>query len=236
MCGRFTLTSDFPNILKRFGLVQQEFPFHPRYNIAPGQNAPVIIQSSSRQIHPMKWGLVPHWAKDPNVGFKMINARSETVAQKPSFRHPFRHKRCLIPGDSFYEWKKDPSTNAKIPFRFHIKEQNLFAFAGLWEEWMTLEGEPLQTFSIITTTANELVSPIHDRMPAILKEEDEATWLDHSTDNLEKLINLLQPYPKDKMDSYRVSSLVNSVKSDSPECIDPSKELSQPDLFSDPEL
>ncbi|MFT4552616.1 MAG: putative SOS response-associated peptidase YedK [Chlamydiales bacterium] len=233
MCGRFTITSDGPSILKRFGLDQKEFPFHPRYNLAPGQIAPVITKNSSRQVFAMKWGLVPHWAKDPNVGFKMINARAETLAQKPSFRHPFRHKRCLIPGDSFYEWKKDRSTNSKIPFRFHLKEQKLFAFAGLWEEWINPQGSPLQTFSIVTTNANSLVSPIHDRMPAILNEEDESIWLDHSIDNLEIIGSLLKPYPRDQMDSYKVSPLVNSVKNDSPKCLETSIELSQADLFMD---
>ena len=233
MCGRFTITSDFPSILKRFGLRQEEFPFHPRYNLAPGQHAPVITQNSCRQVYSMKWGLVPHWAKDPNVGFKMINARAETVVDKPSFRHPIRHKRCLIPADSFYEWRKEPSTKSKTPFRFLLKERKLFAFAGLWEEWMTPQGTPLQTFSIITTPANKLVSPIHDRMPVVLRREDEDTWMDHSTNDLNKIKNLLRPFPASEMDSYKVSSLVNKVKNDSPDCVKPSKGLSQADLFSE---
>jgi putative SOS response-associated peptidase YedK len=233
MCGRFTLTVSLEKILERFTLSQGQFDFQPRYNLAPAQKAPVIFKDKTPHLEFMKWGLVPHWAKDSKIGYKMINARSETVSSKPSFRHPFRHKRCLIPGDSFYEWEGDKTSKSKIPIRFLLKDRSLFAFAGLWEEWLNDDGAALHTFSIITTPANKVVSPIHHRMPAILKKEDERVWLDHNIKDLEIVQNLLNPFPEEKMDSYRIAPLVNFVKNDSPECIAPSTELSQPDLFSD---
>ena len=149
----------------------------------------------------------------------MINAKAETVSEKPSFRKPFKEKRCLVLADGFYEWKK-PDKKTKIPFRFVLKNREPFAFAGLWDSWKDPNGEELLTFTIITTSANELMSPIHDRMPVILNSNDEAKWLDPEFKDTDKLKFLLQPFPSELMTAYEVSSIVNSAKNDSPKCIE----------------
>ena len=168
----------------------------------------------------MRWGLVPFWAKEASIGYKMINAKGETITEKPSFRKPFKEKRCLVLGDGFYEWNK-PDKKNKIPFRFVLKSRDPFAFAGLWDAWKTPEGEMLLSFTIITTTANELMEPIHDRMPVILHEKDEGMWLDPQLNDSEKLSTLLKPYPSNEMGAYKVSTIVNSPKNDTPKCIEP---------------
>ena len=168
----------------------------------------------------MHWGLIPSWAKDMSIGNKMINARAETVAEKASFKKPFKDKRCLVLANGFYEWKKTDKKN-KIPYYFMLKSKQPFAFAGLWEEWKNPEGEKILSFTIITTKANELMEPIHDRMPVILKENVETQWLDPENKDTDKLLSLLQPYPAGLMESYRVSDIVNSPKNDIPACVEP---------------
>src|SRR3990172_2064564 len=166
------------------------------------------------------WGLVPFWAKEPSIGYKMINAKSETLSEKPSFRKPFKEKRCLVLADGFYEWEKTDKKN-KVPYRFVLKNRQPFAFAGLWDVWKTPEGDTLLSFTIITTRANELMERIHDRMPVILNEKDEAKWLDPEFKDTDKLSSLLQPYPSEQMVAYKVSTIVNSPKNDTPSCIEP---------------
>ena len=168
----------------------------------------------------MRWGLVPFWAKEPSIGYKMINAKSETLTEKPSFRKPFKEKRCLVLADGFYEWEKTDKKN-KVPYRFVLKNRQPFAFAGLWDVWKTPEGDTLLSFTIITTRANELMERIHDRMPVILNEKDEAKWLDPEFKDTDKLSSLLQPYPSEQMVAYKVSTIVNSPKNDTPSCIEP---------------
>ena len=168
----------------------------------------------------MRWGLVPFWAKEASIGYKMINAKSETLAEKPSFRKPFKEKRCLVLADGFYEWEKTDKKN-KVPYRFVLKNRQPFAFAGLWDVWKTPEGDTLLSFTIITTRANELMERIHDRMPVILNEKDEAKWLDPEFKDTDKLSSLLQPYPSEQMVAYKVSTIVNSPKNDTPSCIEP---------------
>jgi putative SOS response-associated peptidase YedK len=189
------------------------------YNIAPTQQVDVVTQSGGvRRLETYKWGLIPSWAEDPKIGSRMLNARAETLTEKPSFRIPLAKRRCLIPADGFYEWKREG--RAKQPFYFHRKDDALFAFAGLWEEWHGPQG-PVRSVTVITTTANEVTAPVHDRMPVIVQPESEAFWLDMSVPVSEDLLSVLQPYPAEWMEAYPVSPMVNSAAVDDAECIVP---------------
>lgn len=218
MCGRFTLTQDPKQVAQTFGLeTVPDFP--PRYNIAPSQPVGVVVcrQSVTKpEFRLMRWGLIPSWAKDDSMGSKLINARSETVAEKPSFRAAFKYRRCLIPADGFYEWQKAQRGVAKQPFYFSLADHALFALAGLWESWNDIE-----TFTILTTTANALLQTIHDRMPVILKPEDYARWLNPETQAPQPLMELLKPFPDEQMQAIPVSTRVNSAKMDDVQCIAP---------------
>jgi putative SOS response-associated peptidase YedK len=221
MCGRFTLFSSQAEITKVF---QVDYPIElpQRYNIAPSQPIAAIAQfhdEPNPKPHHFRWGLIPSWAKDPAIGYKLINARSETASEKPSFRSAFKHRRCLIPTNGFYEWQRvEGSKTQKQPYFFSLKDQNLFALAGLWERWESPEGDTIDTCTILTTEANEILKPIHDRMPVILHPKDYDLWLDPSFTRKDKLQDLLKPYPAAEMISYPVSSIVNSPKNDRPEC------------------
>lgn len=220
MCGRFARTTNEDKLQARFGFDDpQGTLLKPRYNIAPTQMHPVVVVESDRRVLKlMKWGLVPFWSKDATIGYKMINARSEGIENKNSFKNPLRKRRCLVLADGFYEWKKDKG--AGVPYFIRLKSGEPFAFAGLWDRWDKGK-EPLQTFTIITTDNNELIRPIHNRMPVILHQKDEAVWLDPELRDPEKLLTLLKPYPSDEMEMYEVSTIVNSPKNDVPECIKP---------------
>ena len=224
MCGRITLSTDKDDLQSRWGFIDPSGVLDlikPRYNIAPSQNSPTLVVKEDRRVLVMmRWGLVPFWAKEASIGYKMINAKSETLAEKPSFRKPFKEKRCLVLADGFYEWEKTDKKN-KVPYRFVLKNRQPFAFAGLWDVWKTPEGDTLLSFTIITTRANELMERIHDRMPVILNEKDEAKWLDPEFKDTDKLSSLLQPYPSEQMVAYKVSTIVNSPKNDTPSCIEP---------------
>ena len=225
MCGRITLSTDKDDIQSRWGFIDPSTVLDlikPRYNISPSQKSHVVtVKDDQRVLNMMSWGLVPFWAKEVSIGYKLINAKAETLSEKSSFRKPFKDKRCLVLADGFYEWKK-PDKKTKIPFRFVLKNREPFAFAGLWDTWKDPNNwEELLTFTIITTSANELMSPIHDRMPFILHEKDESKWLDPEFKDTEMLKSLLQPYPYDMMEAYEVSSIVNSPKNDSLKCIEP---------------
>lgn len=213
MCGRFTLAVEKETIASHFKLNTDSFSHAPRYNIAPGQLVPVIgTGPGGRNITLMRWGLIPHWAKDPGTGSKMINARAETIDQKPSFRDSFRHRRCIIPADGFYEWKR--LTGAKHPMRIILPENPVFAFAGIWDRWVDTGGTAVHTFSILTTGANDFMRDIHHRMPVVLTSEQEyKAWLDQPDREL------LKPY-HGHMEVYRVSSKVNSPHNDCRECIE----------------
>lgn len=219
MCGRFTLTITWEELMNRF-LIDPEplSPFHvPRYNIAPTQMvAAVIHDGARRRIGQLRWGLVPSWARDASGAAKMMNARSETLEEKPAYKMPFLRKRCLIPADGFYEWKR--ADKAKIPYRIGRKDGKVFSMAGLYDIWTAPDGSRLSTCTVITTRPNRLMEEIHDRMPVILSPESEETWLSRSTDR-ETLRQLLLPYPEDGMKAVRVGTWVNSVKNDTPECI-----------------
>lgn len=216
MCGRFTQTHSAAELVALFDL--EEIPeWQPRFNIAPTQLIPAIVEPG--HLKSLRWGLIPSWAKDPTIGAKLINARAETVSEKPSFRDAFKRRRCLIAADGYYEWKKQ--AGKKQPFYFQLESHHPFAFAGLWERWNSLEGETIETCTIITTEANELAATVHDRMPVILGKANYDRWLDPDFKTAQAL---LQPYPSKEMLSYPVSIAVNRPSHDAPDCI---AELSQ---------
>lgn len=228
MCGRYTQTQSVARIVERFGVQQIGFEFGPRYNLAPSQPVATITQQQigGRVLDAFRWGLIPSWAKDESIGHKMINARAETLAEKPSFKSALLRRRCLIPADGFYEWKKEGSgkTARKQPLRIHLKSDEAFAFAGLWDEWHTPDGSPLRSCAIITTAPNALMSAIHNRMPAILRPEDEAAWLDveaNDRDDVPHLLHMLRPYPDEELAAHPVSTSVNSPAFDAEGCIAP---------------
>ena len=223
MCGRFTQQQDTAGISARFAVQAVLLDAVPRYNIAPTQPVSAVLevgQNGERFLDLLRWGLVPSWAKDIAIGSKMINARSETVAEKPSFRTSLKRRRCLIPTDGFYEWDKTGGT--RQPYHFRRKDGALFGFAGLWDEWIAPDGSPLRTCTILTTAANGVVAPYHDRMPVILRSEDaEAHWLDTGVQDADALEPLFLPYPDDWIEAIPVSKRVNSpVNEDSDLVID----------------
>ncbi|HEY9760997.1 MAG TPA: SOS response-associated peptidase [Trichocoleus sp.] len=224
MCGRYSQSQTGEAVAEAFHLPSPP-SLEPRYNIAPTQPVSAILATSEKpepQHHLLRWGLIPGWSKDPTIGNRLINARAETVAEKPSFRNAFKRRRCLIVADGFYEWKTDPDSKAKQPYYFQLQEHDLFAFAGLWEQWTDPQsGGELETCTILTTAANTVLEPIHDRMPVILPPEHYEAWLDPDFYDAKVLQALLQPYNPDAMQSYAVSKAVNSPKNDSPACLDP---------------
>jgi len=219
MCGRFTLTTNLGAIAKRFGVSRFLEEVGARYNIAPSQTVIVVNDDGTRNLTQMRWGLIPSWAKDPAIGNRMINARAETVATKPAFRAALRKRRCLIPADGFYEWQ--PVGRRKQPVYIALKNREPFGFAGLWESWTSPEREESRSCTIITTEANELLKPIHDRMPVILTKDAEAVWLDPAIQEPARLLPLLTPYPAEDMTVYPVNLRVNSPANDGPERIEP---------------
>lgn len=220
MCGRFSLRTNGAALAEQFQLLEPP-TLEPRYNIAPTQPVAVVRQSElGRALGVVQWGLVPSWAKDPTMGSKMINARAETVAEKPAFRAAFKQRRCLVLADGFYEWQPTSMRQTKQPFYIHRQDDKPFAFAGLWEYWEGAEGA-LETCTIITTEANELVRPIHERMPVIIAPDNYGQWLDPTTKQATPLQELLQPYASDALEAYLVSRAVNNARNESPECIAP---------------
>jgi putative SOS response-associated peptidase YedK len=222
MCGRFTLTADPADLQEAFEWVNfGNAKLSPRYNIAPTQPIPVVPNRGSNTLDFFTWGLVPFWAKDPSIGNRMINARSETLTEKPSFKHSFRRRRCLILTDGFYEWQKVEGSKAKQPIYIHLKHHKPFAFAGLWEEWNSPDGSQILSATIITTAPNDLIKPIHNRMPVILDESAYERWLLPGEADTSNLSELLIPFDSNQMDYYPVSKMVNNPKNDQPGCILP---------------
>ncbi len=212
MCGRYTLTVDPAELMDRFDLKTADVTVAPRYNVAPSQSVAVIYDESPNTLSAAKWGLIPSWSKDPSIGYKMINARSETLLEKPSYRGLVKKRRCLILADSLYEWRLNED-GSKTPMRIQLKSKEAFAFAGLWDVWKTPEGERLKTCTIITGEPNELVAPIHNRLAIILQKDVERDWLDRNNE-VGHVLSLLKPYPSEAMMAYEVSKKVNSVKND----------------------
>ena len=219
MCGRYTLSQSEESIAAAFGITAIP-KLLPRYNIAPTQPVPSVLlrNESQRQLQLLHWGLIPSWAKDPSMGAKMINARAETIAEKPSFRSAFRRRRCLIVADGFYEWQR--RDKRKQPYYFRVGAGELFAFAGLWEHWQNAAGDEIESCTIVTTDPNDLMQSIHDRMPVILHPQDYDRWLDPATDS-SRLLELLRPFEANEMQHYPVSLEVNNPRHDSPNCIQP---------------
>ncbi|WP_414585045.1 SOS response-associated peptidase [Scytonema sp. PCC 10023] len=221
MCGRFTLSQTAEAIYQTFH-VNKIPDLEPQYNIAPTQMVAAVLhnpETKQREFQKLRWGLIPSWAKDLGMGAKLINARAETAAEKPAFRSAFKHRRCLVVADGFYEWQT--KEGKKQPFYFHLKEGKPFGFAGLWEQWQSPQGEEITSCTILTTKCNELLEPIHERMPVILQPQDYDLWLDPQVQTPEPLQQLLHPYPSEAMMAYPVSTVVNSPKHNSPDCIKP---------------
>ena len=222
MCGRFTLTADPADLQEAFQWVNfGNANITPRYNIAPTQGIPVVTNNGENKLDFFTWGLVPFWAKDPSIGSRMINARSETLAEKPSFRNAYKRRRCLVLADGFYEWQKTLNSKVKIPTYIRMKDGAPFAFAGLWENWNSPDGSQILSTTIITTNPNQLIAPIHNRMPVIIPKDSYQTWLTTSEIKPEEMNPLLCPYDHTLMDAYQVSKLVNSPKNETPDCIRP---------------
>lgn len=218
MCGRFTTILEPDELAEELNLGQVAADYAPRYNVAPTQPVPFVWDDKTRNVELYHWGLIPPWAKDREIGGRLINARAETIRERPAFKQAFLQRRGLVLATGFYEWKK--VGNAKNPFYFQLVSQRAFPFAGLWETWVSPQGEMIHSCTIITCAANDLMAPIHDRMPVILEKKDMEPWLDPRTPP-EIASSLLKPYPADRMEKYPVSQLVNNPRVDLPECIQP---------------
>jgi putative SOS response-associated peptidase YedK len=214
MCGRYSFAVDDELIRERFGVTVRSAIYKARYNCAPSQDLAVVSNEEPDRLNFFRWGLIPFWAKDPSIGNRLINAKSETVHEKPAFRSSFKSRRCLVLSDGFYEWKKE---KIKTPYRIIMKDASPFSMAGIWDKWQSRYGEIIHSFSILTTGANALMSAIHDRMPVILRPEEEKIWLGKESEY--DHLSLLRPYPSELMTAFPVSSLVNSPKNDFPEII-----------------
>jgi putative SOS response-associated peptidase YedK len=220
MCGRFTLRTPPKDLIEVFQLLHT-LEMMPRYNIAPTQPVAVVRQGATcREMSLLRWGLVPSWAKDTKIGASLINARADTIATKPSFRTAFKRRRCLIPADGFYEWKKGEG-KTKQPFYIRLKKDYPFAFAGLWEHWEGPDNSAIDSCTIVTTDANETLRTLHDRMPVILREEDYDRWLDPKIQDPTELGELLKPYSSEEMTAFPISTLVNNARNESAQCIEP---------------
>jgi putative SOS response-associated peptidase YedK len=221
MCGRFTLTAETNQIQQTFPWVNIPENIPPRYNIAPSQPIAVIPNDGHNTLDFYVWGLIPSWAKDPEIGNRLINARAETLVEKPSFRSAFRRRRCLVLADGFYEWRQEPGSKRKTPMYIRLTSGQPFAFAGLWEIWDSPDGSVVPSCTIITTEPNTLMAGIHNRMPVILPESAYEPWLAPVETDPAQLTGLLKPYPPEAMQAYPISTRVNDPKNDLAECIQP---------------
>lgn len=225
MCGRFCQKTPAPKLAKKFNAKLNMDEVEARFNIAPTAKVAVVRKASPQldlTLESLKWGLIPPGAKDPTIGNKLANARAESVDEKPSFRSAFKKQRCLVPVDGFYEWVQ--TTKPKQPYYFEMKDGEPFMLGGLWEYWKPKDGkeEPITSFTLITTEANSVLSPVHDRMPVIIDPKDFETWLDPLFQDTEKLKGYLKPYTPSKMKSFPVSIFVNSTRNEGPQCIEES--------------
>ena len=221
MCGRYALTIDPGDLQSAFPEFSFPIQVAPRYNIAPSQPILVLPNDGKNQADFFVWGLIPSWAKDPSIGNRMINARAETLSEKPAFRSAYKYHRCLIFANGFYEWQAQPGKKTKVPHFIQLKSGVPFAFAGLWEHWQSTDGSEVRSATIITTEPNELMANLHNRMPVILPANTYAQWIDPAAQSPSRLQNLLIPFPSKEMEAYAVSTLVNSPHNDTEECILP---------------
>jgi putative SOS response-associated peptidase YedK len=221
MCGRFALTVDPAGLQNAFPEFAFPAQYAARFNIAPSQPILALPNEGTNKVEFFIWGLIPSWAKDPSIGSRMINARAETLAEKPAFRSAYKYHRCLIFANGFYEWQAQPGVKSKVPHFIQLKSGNPFAFAGLWEHWQSPDGSAIRTATIITTEPNELMAKLHNRMPVILPADVYTQWLDSAPQQPARLQQLLAPFPAGEMEAYPVSTLVNSPANDLSECILP---------------
>jgi putative SOS response-associated peptidase YedK len=227
MCGRYAIQASGPIIAARFSATPSQVAaeFQPRFNIAPTQSIPVVVGREERQLEMMQWGLIPSWSKEPKANYSTINARAEGLEDKPAYRKPLRSQRCLVPATGFYEWNKPVGSKEKIPYHVRLKSLDgnpqLFALAGLYDIWRGPDGKELKTYTIVTTEANELIKPLHERMAVILPPELEEAWLDPRLTEPAQILPLLKPYPPELMEAYTVSSQVNSTAHEGPHLLDP---------------
>lgn len=223
MCGRFTFAISPELLAEVFDVtILEKLP--RRYNIAPTEKVLAIRRNGAGNMAVLvRWGLIPSWAKDPSIGSRMINARCETAHEKPAFRGALSTRRCIIPASGFFEWSTTPK--GKFPYYIRMKDGSPLAIAGIWDSWKSPDGEIIETCAILTTVSNRLVQPLHERIPVLLHLSEYDLWLDREVTNPEKLHSLYQPYPPDLMEMYRVSPLVNNVRNDSPDCIEPIPEM-----------
>ncbi|HSR19800.1 MAG TPA: SOS response-associated peptidase [Anaerolineales bacterium] len=222
MCGRFTLAAELADLKAEFAGIQFPAPLARRYNVAPSQPVLAIPNDGQAKADYFVWGLIPSWAKDASIGNRLINARGETLAEKPAFRSSYKYKRCLVLADGFFEWKTVPGTKAKTPIYVQLEHGTPFGMAGLWSAWHAADGSEVRSCTIITTAPNALIAPIHNRMPVILRAEDRSKWLDPAPQSPDVLGHLLQPYPAERMKALAVSTLVNNPGIDRAECVLPS--------------
>lgn len=223
-CGRYVLKADPDELAKRYNLAKPPEDIRPNYNVAPGQIMPVVTAGEDgMELEPMKWGLVPVWAKDPAIGYRLINARDDTIFEKPVWRSVILRKRALIPANGFYEWQKPPegTKEPKQPFYIHPKQTALFSFAGVWENWKDAEGRQWKTYSIITTEPNREMAAVHNRMPVVLHPEDEAAWLDPARSSREQIEPFLHPYEDNGLEMFKVSTEVNVARNNDAKLIAP---------------
>ncbi len=221
MCGRYTLTTDPAALAEHFDLTEVPADLPPHYNIAPTQQVPIVrqVEGLGRRLDRVHWGLIPSWAKDPSMGNRMINARAETLAERPAFRAAFRHRRCLVAADGFYEWK--PIDGNKQPYWIGLQDRRPLAFAGLWEHWDARDGsDTVESCTIVTTDADTVVRPLHERMPVILRPEDYDAWLDPQA-KPDALQHLLTPFESEELVAYPVSRAVNNPRNDNPDLLLP---------------
>ena len=221
MCGRFVRKSTLTEITDEFIVDEIQWAWEPSYNIAPGQDVAIIIRNGKNQLVACRWGLIPWWAKDETIGYKMINARAETLAEKRSFSKPFKTQRCLIIADGFYEWRKHGESKRKTPIYVRLRSGKPFGFAGIYDHWKSKDNKRIMSCTIITTEPNSLIKPIHNRMPVIIDPSSRELWLDKEMQDTDRLASLLTPYKAGSMEAYEVSSMVNSPKNDRPDLINP---------------
>lgn len=225
MCGRFVRKLYTETIASEFDVDEVEADLAPSYNVAPSQQVAVVMTDEKKRLVSMKWGLIPAWSNDPAIGNRLINARAETLADKPSFREAFMRQRCLVIADGFYEWQKRGRTSQ--PYFIHLKADRPFGFAGLYDIWTSPEGELIRSCTIITTEPNDVMKTLHDRMPVILAKQFEDAWLDPYNPDQASLAQMLRPFPAGEMEMHTVSPLVNSPANDSPECMAPAAPVGQ---------